>query len=204
MSPAIADGDPVVDLPLAYGGPVLRGRLRQTPEDFVVDEDLGYVASGQGEHVWLRVRKRLHNTHDVARALARHAGVPQRDIGYAGLKDRNAVTTQVFTVHLPGCEGPDWQSLSLPGVELLEIDRHHRKVRRGALRGNRFTIRITGSQGARSAVEDRLQRLASEGVPNYFGSQRFGRGGQNLVRFEALRQGARARLPREQLSLIHI
>ncbi len=202
MKPVIADGDPVAGLPLAYGTPLLRGRLRGCPEDFVVEEDLGYVASGRGEHVWLQVRKRLHNTHDVARVLARHAGVPQRAVGYAGLKDRNAVTTQAFTVHLPGQDGPDWRDLEVPGVEVLAAERHHRKIRRGALRGNRFTIRITDIGGSHADAEQRLRTLAEHGVPNYFGSQRFGREGRNLARFDVLRRDPRARLPREQRGLV--
>src|SRR3569832_2514138 len=96
----------VDQLPYAYGSPPLHGVLRRAPEDFQVDEDLGFVPSGEGEHVLVHVRKRGMNTADVARLLARHAGVPPREVSYAGLKDRHAVTRQCFSVSLPGGAGP--------------------------------------------------------------------------------------------------
>ena len=116
-------GDPTRQLAFAHGGPVLDGTLRAVPEDFVVEEVLGYVASGAGEHVMLTVRKRERNTHDVARALARLAGVPQVALGYAGLKDRNAVTTQHFTVQLPGRDAPDWSALCDDSLQVLAAAR---------------------------------------------------------------------------------
>jgi tRNA pseudouridine13 synthase len=198
---AFAD-EPTGSLPHAYGGPPLRGRLRQTPEDFVVEETLGYGPSGSGEHVWLKVRKRQHNTHDVARLLARHAGVAQVAVGYAGLKDRHAVTTQHFTVQLPGRDGPDWAELGIDGLELLEISRHERKIRRGGLRGNRFRLTVREVVGDRETADRRLERIAREGVPNYFGAQRFGRGGGNLRRVDALFAGSGRRPGREQRGLL--
>jgi tRNA pseudouridine13 synthase len=172
------------------------------PEDFVVEEDLGYQASGDGEHVFLRVRKRGRNTHEVARALARHAGVPQAAVGYAGLKDRNAVTTQHFTVQLPGRAAPDWSSLEDDSLEVLDMQRHRRKIRRGGLRGNRFQIRLRELEGERAAVERRLTAIRLGGVPNYFGSQRFGRDGQNLGRVTELFAGRLRRPGREQRGLL--
>lgn len=200
--PAPPGADPTAQLAFAHGGPVLEGVLRARPEDFVVEETLGYAASGDGEHVMLRLRKRGRNTHDVARALARLAGVPLVAVGYAGLKDRNALTTQHFTVQLPGRDGPDWSSLQDESLQILASARHHRKIRRGGLRGNRFRIRVSGVRGDRDRAEQRLREIAETGVPNYFGSQRFGRDGNNLDRVAALFDGQRIRLKREQRGML--
>ena len=106
----------------AHGAPPLRGRLRTQPEDFIVEEALGYAADGAGEHVLLTVQKREANTAWVAQQLARFAGVDARSVGYAGRKDRHALTTQSFSVHLPGRSDPDWGALQLPGVRVLAAD----------------------------------------------------------------------------------
>lgn len=202
MSLALPDGDPTRTLAHAHGGPPLAGRIRAVPGDFEVDEILGYGASGAGEHAWLRIRKTGRNTHDLARLLARHAGVPQVAVGYAGLKDRQAVTTQHFTVHLPGRPDPDWSGLDAEGVEVLETSRHERKIRRGALRGNAFTIRIRDAAGDRALAESVVATIVGKGVPNYFGPQRFGRDGANLQRVVRLFGGAGRRPGREQRGLL--
>ena len=202
MTQSLPSGDPTLELPFAHGGPVLGGRLRASPEDFVVEEELGYQAAGDGEHVFLTVRKRERNTHDVARAIARLAGVPQVAIGYAGLKDRNAVTTQHFSVQLPGREAPDWSMIEDESLQVIDAQRHNRKIRRGSLRGNRFGIRIDSVAGDVAEAEQRLQRIRDAGVPNYFGSQRFGRGGQNLQRADELLAGRGRRGGREQRSML--
>ena len=168
----------------------------------MVEEELGYQASGDGEHLFLTVRKRGRNTQEVARAIAKLAGVPQVAVGYAGLKDRHAVTTQHFTVQLPGREAPDWSSLEDDSLQILSAQRHHRKIRRGSLRGNRFLIRVAAIQGDRDLAEARLQRILAAGVPNYFGSQRFGHEGQNLARVDELFAGRGRRPNREQRSLL--
>jgi tRNA pseudouridine13 synthase len=202
MSLVLPDGDPTRALAHAHGDPPLTGRIRSMPEDFQVDELLGFGASGVGEHAWLRVRKTGRNTHDLARLLARHAGVPQVAVGYAGLKDRHAVTTQHFTVHLPGRPDPDWSGLNAEGVEVLEANRHDRKIRRGALRGNAFTIRIRDAAGDRTRAESVIATITGKGVPNYFGPQRFGRDGNNLQRVARLFGGEGRRPGREQRGLL--
>jgi len=202
MSAPLPQGDPTVRLPFAHGGPVLQGHLRNTPEDFVVEEELGYQASGAGEHVFLTVRKRGRNTQEVARAIAGLAGVKQMAVGYAGLKDRHAVTTQHFSVQLPGREAPDWASLEDDSLQVLSEERHHRKIRRGGLRGNRFVIRVDRVQGDRERAEQQLARIAVAGVPNYFGTQRFGHEGQNLVRVAELFAGRGRKPGREQRGLL--
>jgi tRNA pseudouridine13 synthase len=189
-------------LPCAHGGPLLSGSLRASPEDFVVEEQLGYQASGDGEHAFLTLRKRDRNTHEVAHMLARFAGVAPVAVGYAGLKDRNAVTTQHFTVQLPGREVPDWSQLEDDSLQILEAARHHRKIRRGGLRGNRFVIRVAEVRGDRDAADRLLRRIAAEGVPNYFGSQRFGHAGQNLQRADELFAGQGRKANREQRGLL--
>lgn len=202
MADRLPTGDPTLVLPFAHGGPVLRGRLRATAEDFLVEEDLGYGASGDGEHAFLTVRKCERNTQDVARALARLAGVPQVAVGYAGLKDRNAVTTQSFTVQLPGRDAPDWSQLEDDSLQIIDRGRHNRKIRRGSLRGNRFVIRVGAIQGDRGQAERVLKQIAAGGVPNYFGSQRFGHEGQNLIRVGELFAGRGRRPNRDQKSLL--
>jgi tRNA pseudouridine13 synthase len=202
MGQAGLPADPVRDLPFAHGGPVLQGLLRARPEDFVVEELLGYGPSGEGEHVWIRLRKRRRNTLDVAQALARLAGVPVSAVGFAGLKDREALTTQHFTVQLPGRADPDWSLLQDADLELLEVRRHNRKIRRGSLRGNRFRLRVEQVLGDRDLAGARLQRIAEAGVPNYFGEQRFGRGGENLPRAARLLSGQARVKGREQRGLL--
>lgn len=164
----------------AHGGPPLAGVLKATPEDFIVEEALGFVADGQGEHDLLWIEKRGANTEWVARGLARFAKVPQVAVGYAGLKDRHAVTRQAFTVQLPG-RRVDWGALELAGVRVLRVQRHSRKLRRGALTGNGFELTLREVAGDFAAAEGLLARLRARGAPNYFGAQRFGHAGGNLT-----------------------
>lgn len=185
-----------VDLPYAHGAPPATAVLRAEPADFRVEEILGFAPAGAGEHAFLLVEKTGANTEWVARQLAEAAGVAPAAVGFAGLKDRHAVTRQSFSVHLPGRPGPDWQALAIPGVAVLDVARHDRKLRRGAHRGNRFGIRLRQVNGAPEAIEARLQAILSDGVPNYFGEQRFGRDGGNRALAEALFAGRR--LPRAQ------
>ncbi|HKK05157.1 MAG TPA: tRNA pseudouridine(13) synthase TruD [Gammaproteobacteria bacterium] len=178
----------------AHGTPPARGVLRSRPEDFVVDELPLVEPSGAGEHVLLHVQKRNTNTDWLARRLARFAGVRPVDVGYAGLKDRQALTTQWFSVRLAGRPEPDWAALELPDVSVLEHARHGRKLQRGALRGNRFTITLRSLAGDREAIEARLHAIAERGVPNYFGPQRFGHGAGNVEEAVAmLVEGRRVR-----------
>lgn len=180
---------PLANLPHAFGGPPLSGRLRSAAADFRVDEVLGFEPDGEGEHALLLVRKIGLNTDELARQLAYHAGLRPRDVGYCGLKDRNAVTSQWFSLGLAGREEPEWTALDSERIQVLEAHRHRRKLRRGAARGNRFRIRITDAAGDREAVEERLSTLRKQGAPNYFGEQRFGRNYGNLERVRQLFQG---------------
>ncbi len=177
-----------LQFPRYHGAPPASGTIRSQPEDFQVDELLGFQPGGEGEHVYLQIRKRGENTLWLVKQLARFAGVRPMDIGYAGLKDRNALTSQWFSVWLPGNVEPDWQQLSGNTVEVLQAVRHHRKLKRGGHAGNRFHLRIR-QLGASAELDVRLQALLERGVPNYFGEQRFGHHGGNLDQAEALFRG---------------
>ncbi len=167
-----------LDFPRAGGEPTREAGFRVDPGDFRVDENLGFAAAGTGEHLLLHLRKTGENTRWVAASLAAHFGVEESAVGYCGLKDRRAVASQWFSVHLPGRDAPP--PATLPGCELLGAARHPRKLRRGDHADNRFVIRLRFDAGGQEDVEPRLQRIAAEGVPNYFGEQRFGIEGQNL------------------------
>ena len=164
-----------------FGPPVLTAKIRSTPEDFFVEELPAFEASGEGEHLLLTIEKRGMNTAFVAQTIARWAGVPESAIGYAGMKDRHAVTRQRFSVHLPGRDSPDATSLESDDLHVLSAQRHARKLQRGALRGNRFKLVLREIVGERLAIEQRLAEIAMYGFPNYFGEQRFGHGGGNLI-----------------------
>jgi tRNA pseudouridine13 synthase len=179
-------GTPALDPLRAYGAPLARGILRAEPEDFVVEENLGFTPSGTGQHILLRVRKRNANTQWVARELAKLCGCHPRDVGYAGLKDRRSIAVQWFTVPGVKLSAEAWREVRQPEFEVLEAAAHSRKLPRGALSGNRFIIRVRNPQLAPSvglgAFDTRIAEIRSRGVPNYFGSQRFGRDGGNLAR----------------------
>lgn len=184
----------------AHGPAVLAAAIRATPEDFRVDELDAFAASGQGEHLLLTVEKRGMNTAFAAQRIARWAGVPDMGVGYAGLKDRHAVTRQRFSVHLPKKQAPDIATLESPELRVLKAEWHARKLPRGALAGNRFDLHLRDVQGDRPAIEARLQAIAARGVPNYFGEQRFGREGGNVADALAMFGGRRVR--KEQRSLL--
>lgn len=177
--------------PAAHGGPVLRGRLRVQPEDFEVEELRAFGPGGAGEHAWLEIEKRGANTEWVARELARFAGVPPMAVGFAGLKDRHALTRQVYTVHLAGRPDPDWSAFAAEGVRVLAATRHPRKLARGALSGNRFRLVFRDVTGDREAVAGLVARISRDGVPNRFGEQRFGLEGGNLAAAAAMFAGRR-------------
>jgi len=180
------------ELPFAHGGPPLRGILRSSPDDFFVDEALGFAPDDVGEHVFLRVEKRGANTDWVARELARIAAIDPRAVSYAGLKDRNAVTRQTFSLHLPGKRSePDWLAIEHAEFRVLEAQRNSRKLQRGALESNFFRIVVREVAGDRAAAEQVLRSIAARGVPNYFGEQRFGRDAGNLDRARAMFAGRR-------------
>jgi tRNA pseudouridine13 synthase len=176
--------------PYAHGAPLRQAQVRLEPEDFLVEEELGFAPAGSGAHVLVKVRKVNANTQWVARELARLARCRPAEVGYAGLKDRRAVALQWFS--LPRPRTPlDWCAVRTPDFAVLEAHPHTRKLPRGALSGNRFAIRVRAPEGGAAlaaALAPRLMAIARRGVPNYFGPQRFGRGGGNLaISAQALR-----------------
>ncbi len=183
------------------GPPTATGRLRCEPQDFKVVEIPGFQLTGSGEHDYLHIEKTNANTSWVARGLARHAGVPVRDIGFAGMKDRHAVTRQWFSVRRPGGEKASWDRLNLEGVSILDTQRHNRKLRRGSHQGNHFQLRLRSlsDKAPVTPLGERLARIAAAGVPNYFGEQRFGWDGGNIDL--AMRCFKGGRMPRGQRSI---
>jgi tRNA pseudouridine13 synthase len=163
------------------------GALRATPEDFRVDEVPAYLPAGTGPHLYLRVEKRGRTTRDVLRTLAAALGVPERDAGYAGLKDRDAVTTQWLS--FPAAKDPDPARLAAPGLAVLEVSRHQNKLRPGHARANRFAVVVRGGDLGRA--EACAAALSARGLPNFYGPQRFGVEGNNAAVGRALLRGER-------------
>lgn len=166
--------------PRAWGGSAGRGLLRAVPEDFFVEEELGFEPEGEGEHLYVFIEKRQLNTQDVAETLRKMAGVEPADVGYAGLKDRRAVTRQWFSLRLADARDPDFSSIENTSLRLLHSVRGRHKLQRGDLDGNRFVLVIRNFQGDRARAESILQSIQTGGFPNYFGAQRFGRDNSNL------------------------
>lgn len=179
--------------PYAYGGPSGTGVMKAEPDDFIVEEILSFTPEGIGEHVFLHIEKVGENTEYVARLLARHAGVRQRDVSYAGMKDRHGRTRQWFSVWLPGKEDPDWSGVETDNLKILETVRHARKLKRGVLAGNRFTLTIRNWQGDCAVAEQQLRQIQRHGFPNYFGEQRFGHQGRNIENAVVMFRGKRVK-----------
>ncbi|HEX7476256.1 MAG TPA: tRNA pseudouridine(13) synthase TruD [Polyangiales bacterium] len=171
------------------------GKIRAEPEDFRVDEVPAYLPTGLGEHLFVHFEKRTLTTRDAVERLARALGVNPRDAGFAGLKDKHAVTTQWAS--FAGASAELAQSLDLPGIRVLAAARHENKLRTGHLRGNRFQLRIRGEQLDASVARTILGELERIGAPNYYGEQRFGIEDRNLTRARAwVLEGGRA--PRDR------
>jgi tRNA pseudouridine13 synthase len=163
-------------------------RIREQPEDFVVAEVPLYAPSGEGDHTFVFVEKRLRTTEEIARVLARSASVRPRDVGYAGRKDKNAVTRQWFSV--PGLDPAKARGLEIPGARVLEAARHRHKLRTGQLKGNRFELVARGvSPELAQRARGRAAEVAERGMPNRFGVQRFGLHGDNAAEGLTLLRG---------------
>lgn len=188
-------------LPRASGDAVLAATIRTVPEDFQVEEIDAFDPSGVGEHLLLTIEKRAMTTQHAAQRLAAWAGVDVGAVGYAGMKDRHALTRQRFSVHLPKRTSPPLAALAAAGREeggeaslrVLDEAWHSRKLPRGAHAGNRFRLVLRETQGEAPGIEQRLRTIVEQGVPNYFGGQRFGRGGGNVDKALAMFAGRRVR-----------
>lgn len=185
-------------------------QLKKQLEDFIVEEHISVDFSGEGEHCWLYIKKSGCNTDYIAQQLAVYCGVKKMAVSYAGLKDRHAVTSQWFSVQLPGKPSPEWSafeaSFSAQGsaekVQVLQSIRHNRKLQRGALKSNRFQITLRGISDTSDAMFASLQQrcllIAQHGVANYFGRQRFGRNSNNLDQAVKLFSNPRFKLARHK------
>ncbi len=185
--------------PHAYPASGASATLKCLNEDFIVTELPLQLPGGQGEHLWLDIEKNGANTAFVAQQLAQAASVQDVDVGYAGLKDRHAITRQWFSIYLPKGETPDLTQLRHPEFKVLSQRRHVKKLRPGDLQGNRFRIVLRDVCGDRGAIEANLQAVATQGVPNYFGAQRFGFEGGNVEQGRAmLAREIRVRNPKKK------
>ena len=185
--------------PNAYPASGASATLKLLNEDFIVTELPLQLPSGEGEHIWLDIEKNGANTAFVAQQLADAAGVQERDVGYAGLKDRYAITRQWFSIYLPKGGTPDLTLLQHPEFNVRSQSRHVKKIRPGDLRGNRFRILLRDVTGDRDAIEANLEAVVSHGAPNYFGAQRFGHDGGNVMQGLAmLAREIRVRNPKKK------
>lgn len=180
--------------------PPLGGRLGPDPEHFAVDEIPLYEPSGSGEHLYVRIRKRGLATPDLTRIVGKAAGVRERDIGYAGLKDKHAITSQWLSLPKQALPPEQW---ALPDtIQVLESSWHTNKLRTGHLKGNRFGITLVDVPEEHAARAGHLiDALRSSGLPNYFGEQRFGIEGKNLA--QAIDWLRRPPAPRRKQSRFH-
>lgn len=193
-----------LDFPYALGKPEWSGILKAANADFVVQEIFPESFSNDGEHHYVLVEKDGENSHWVARLLAEYCNVDVSAVGLAGLKDRYAVTQQWFSVQLPGQAKMDWSGFNSPNYKILKAARHHKKLRRGDHLGNRFiiVIRDIDKNAAQADLEQRLSAIKYQGVPNYFGEQRFGISGENLVQAQAWFQDGKRIKNRKQKSFV--
>ena len=177
--------------------PTINGSIKTLPDEFVVDEVLSFEPAGTGEHLYIEIEKTGANTGWVAYQLASFLEVRDLDVSYAGRKDRHGITTQWFSCYLPTGTGVDWKLFLVEGVVVKSMTWHRSKLRRGQLQYNVFRIKVRHGKLAQSQSRDlvkRIERLTKHGLPNYFGPQRFGRDGRNLILADQLlRKGKRVR-----------
>ena len=174
-----------------YGKPEATADFKCLPEDFIVDEVLGIDLTGKGEHVCLHIIKKQINTLDVAKKIGKLAGTHVKNVSYAGLKDRHGVCSQWFSVPVPIKTEIDFKALNDDYIFVANQVRHNRKLRIGCHSGNRFTIKLRNI----SKPLDVLSRINAvrQGVPNYFGEQRFGHDAHNLTLAERMFAGEHIR-----------
>ncbi len=175
----------ICDSPLAQHylteEPGIGGELKQRPEDFLVEEIPLYEPCGEGEHLYLFIEKRGVSHSEMLSCIRRHFRLPERAVGYAGMKDKLGITRQLVSLHLPGEKNVDI-NISHDGLAVLWADWHRNKLRRGHLTGNRFSIRIREVDPLKTpSVLKTLRTLERRGVPNYFGEQRFGYRANNHI-----------------------
>lgn len=164
-------------LPNAHYAELPRGEIRTSNSDFKVEEVLVFEPSGQGEHLFLQLEKSGCNTDWVIKRIEKIFGLSSKDVGYAGKKDRNSISSQWFSLHLPGKEVQP-ELIECESIKLIRATRHNKKLRVGSVKENRFEIIIRNLTS--KIDQEALQRICQNGFPNYFGNQRFGRDFGNL------------------------
>lgn len=175
--------------------------IRHQAEDFQVDEVLPFKPDDSGGHIWLKIRKKGINTDWLANELAKFAGVPQVAVGYAGLKDRHAITSQWFSVNMEGHEHPVWSEFETDDIQIIEQTQHGKKLKRGVLAGNNFKLILRNISGDLATWQSNLEQVKKLGMPNYFGEQRFGHEGNNLHRVDHWFASGKAPRKRNQKSI---
>lgn len=175
--------------PYLHGGPLGPAQFKASPEDFFVEEVLGFEPSGEGEHCLVWVEKRDLDSNTAGTRLADALGLRRRLVSHCGLKDRHAVTRQWFSLHMPGQPSPEAAALESEGLRVLHITRNTRKLRRGIHLGNRFTIRLREPSFDFASAQQRWQQIVIKGVPNLFGEQRFGHEGRNVEKALSMFRG---------------
>lgn len=182
----LSDQYPIIKVEeLAYvnGQPEALAKFKQNSEDFIVREILSFEPAGEGTHAFLYIKKINTNTEWLIRQLARFVGTEAKNIGYAGLKDRNAVTCQWLSVNLEGIEEPNWDDFDAIGCEIVKRTYHRKKLKRGSIKHNQFQIVLREIDKKYHAdINDRVEQIKFSGVPNYFAQQRFGHAYNNLSR----------------------
>lgn len=186
----------VPDWAHAHGRPTHHCLLKRHPDDFHVTEQFAFERCGEGEFLYLDVEKIGINTVDAASHLSSALGLHPRQISWSGLKDKQAVTRQWFSLHLPGVPDPDLRLINSSAMTVLSAVRHNRKLRRGTHQSNQFRIRLRSVSGDHEILNDRLRSIRHFGVPNYFGDQRFGKSGQNIT--GVIRAYSSGRMPRNR------
>lgn len=199
----------------SFDGPPATALIKAIPADFQVIENMPFDCSGEGEHIWLNITKTEQHTTQVANNLAKLAGIAAKHVGFSGMKDHRAVTSQWFSAWLPGVRDedlPDWSQLTQPntqpsedqaGLVINSVQRHSKKLQRGAHRDNEFTIRLRDFTGDLTAFSARIAQIEQQGVPSYFGEQRFGYAASNLNKAsEWFEQGYKIKQPNKRSLLL--
>lgn len=181
MNPTELDFSQYLPYAWSHPKPAGSGRYRSSPEDFRVDEVLGFEPASTGEHSFLQIEKVGQNTLWVLEEIARQLQVSRELFGYSGIKDRHAVTTQWISVQNPK-DDLDFSCLDVSGVCLLQVARHSKKLRPGSHAENQFQLKLRDLDAGRQSLETILTSIFERGFPNYFGEQRFGHDNQNLCR----------------------
>ena len=185
-----ASSGPLDQLSYRSVPPILKGQLKQSPSDFRVDEILGFEPDGEGSHGLFLIEKTGITSGQMLGLLSKLSGVAERDIGFCGMKDKLAVTTQWVSLPLMPSHSlespPDWIEALPDHIKVIHWDLHRKKLRRGNHRGNRFTVTIRDVNGDDPELQQRLERVELQGFPNYFAEQRFGHAGSNYALLEKL------------------